>query len=264
MLRNVFTKWLWDARRSVLGWALAVAFVGGGYAAFWPTINTPELLAALENYPQALLEALNYTDITTAAGYLNATVYGLIAAALMIVYGVAAGTRTVAGDEEAGTLDLILAHPVNRGWMALQRFASFLTSLVIIIAALWLVLLIISGPVQLDGISMGQYAAMHLHLLLFGAFFGAVSYALGAATGRKAVAISVGAGVGVLGFIANGIISQVEGMEWIKDFSPFKWLNGANPLKTGVDASDALLMLGLTVLLVAAGTWAFGRRDVAV
>lgn len=263
MARNVLTKWLWDSRRSLLGWALALAFVGGGYAAFWPTINTPALREALDTYPQALLDALNFTDVGTAAGYVNSTV-GLVVSALMVVYGVAAGARTIAGDEQAGTLDLILAHPVSRSRLALQRFGALAVSVAIIALVLWLTLLAIAGPAHLDGISVGRFAALHVHLILFGGFFGALAYAAGAATGRKAVAISGGAGVAVIGFIANGIISQVEGLEWVKEFSPFNWLNGNNPLQNGIEVGDALLMLGLTVGLVAVGTWAFGRRDVAV
>ncbi len=263
MLRNSFTKWLWDARRSVLGWALAIAVVGGGYAAFWPTVDTPELSAALASYPEALLEAINYSDIASPAGYVNSTV-GLVVAALMVVYGVAGGTRTVAGDEEAGTLDLVLAHPLSRARLALERFASFLVSVGIISLALFLAMLALKGPARLEGISVGQFAALHLHLVLFGALFGSLAFAVGAATGRKAPALAVGAGAAVLGFIANGIISQVQGLEWVKGFSPFNWLNGNNPLRNGVDGADALLMLGLTVVLVGAGTWAFGRRDVAV
>ena len=264
MLRSVFTKWLWDARRSVLGWSLAIVLVGGGYTAFWPTVNNPELLAALDSYPRALLEAINYTDITTAAGYLNATVYGLIVAVLLVVYSVSAGTRTIAGDEEAGRLDLILAHPVNRSQLALQRFASFLVSVVIIVGALWLAMLALVGPAQLEGISIAQFGAMHAHLILFAAFFGALAYAAGAATGRKSLAVTIGGGGAVLGYIANGIIPQVEGLEWVQNLSPFHWLNGDNPLRTGVQIGDALLMLGLAAVLVLAGTWVFNRRDVAV
>ena len=63
MLRNSFTKWLRDNRRSVLGWTAAIAGVGGSYAAFWPTIDNPQMRQAMENYPAAVLEALNYTDI---------------------------------------------------------------------------------------------------------------------------------------------------------------------------------------------------------
>ena len=43
MLANPFTKWLWDNRRSVIGWSMAVAAVGGIYAAFWPTFDDPEV-----------------------------------------------------------------------------------------------------------------------------------------------------------------------------------------------------------------------------
>jgi ABC-2 type transport system permease protein len=264
MLRSVFTKWLWDARRSVFAWALAISLVGGLYAAFWPVIDTPEIQDALESYPEGLLDALNYDDISTPAGYLTASVYGLIVAVLMLVYAVSAGTRTIAGDEEAGTLDLIMAHPVSRVRLALQRFASFLVSVVVIAAVFWLVILILIVPAELDGISIWQFAAMHVHLGLFAAFFGALTYAVGAATGRRALALGVGAAVGVLGYFASGIIPQVEGLEWVENLSPFNWLIGGDPLQNGIDVSDSLLMAGLTVILVTAGTWAFNRRDIAV
>jgi ABC-2 type transport system permease protein len=264
MLRNSFTKWLWDHRRSILGWTAALAGLGGMYAAFWTTIDNPAMREALANYPEEIMEALNYTDIATAAGYLNATVYGLVVGILLTVYAISAGTKTIAGDEELGTLDLILAHPISRARLALQRFGAVATTIVIMSVGLLLVLLIIQGPAQLEGISIGDFAAMHIHLLLFGVLYAAVAYAVGAATGRKSLAVGVGAGVVVFGFAANGILNQVDGMEWIEDFSPFEWLNGGTPLESGVQWLDASVMIGLSLLLVAAGTWAFTRRDVAV
>jgi ABC-2 type transport system permease protein len=55
MLRDVFTKTLWDARRSVAGWAVAISAVAATYAAFWPTVNTPQMQQALRNYPEGIL-----------------------------------------------------------------------------------------------------------------------------------------------------------------------------------------------------------------
>ena len=264
MLRNSFTKWLRDNRRSFIGWTVAIAAVGGMYAAFWPTIDNPQMRQALENYPEALLEAMNYTDIATPAGYLNATVYGLIVGLLIIVYSISAGTRILAGDEEAGTLDLILAHPVSRTRLALQRFAAFLVTVVLIGVALLVALMALTGPARLEGISIGGFAAMHLHLILFAGLFGSLAYAVGAATGRRGLAIGTGAGIAVFGFAANGILPQVEGLEWIKGYSPFNWLNGGAPLRNGVQTGNVLIMAGLIVVLVTVGTWAFNRRDVAV
>ncbi|MGB8020782.1 MAG: ABC transporter permease subunit [Candidatus Nanopelagicales bacterium] len=262
-MRNVFTKWLWDHRRSITGWTIAILIAGCGYAAFWPTIDDPELQRFLESYPEALLKALNYTDIATASGYLNATVYGLIMALLLLVYAVSAGTRAIAGDEEAGTLDLVLAHPVSRATVALQRFAAFVTSVLIIVGVFWLGIMVISKPARLTSVPFEGFAAMHLHLAMFATLFGSLAFAVGAATGRRALALGVGAGVGVLSYAASGIIPQVKGLEWVKDYSPFTWLNGSRPLVDGVDPGHIGLMLGLIVAFLAIGTVAFQRRDVA-
>jgi ABC-2 type transport system permease protein len=264
MLRNPLTKWLWDGRRSLLGWTIAVVVLGAGYAAFWPTIDSPAMRDALENYPEALLEALNYTDIATPDGYLTATVYGLVVAILLVVYGVGAGARAIAGDEEAGTLDLVLAHPVSRSRVALQRYTALVVSIVVFNLVLLLSLLAISPAVRLDGITLAEYAAMHAHLVLFSALFAAVSYAVGAAFGSRAVAIAAGAAFGFLGYLANGVLPQVNGLEWTRNLSPFHWLTGGSPLRNGLQAGNLLIMLGLIVLLVVLGTWRFERRDVAV
>jgi ABC-2 type transport system permease protein len=264
MLRDPFTKWLWDGRRWLLGWMAAIAGVGGFYAAFWPTFDNPDIQKFLAEYPKTLLDALNYNDIATPAGYLDATVYGLVVATLSVVFGLSAGARIVAGDEEGGTLDLILAHPVSRGRLALQRFGAFVVGAVGTSLALLVVILVLSGPFRLTGISAGSFAAMHLQLVLFTVFFGAVAYAVGSATGRRGWALGVGAGVAVFAFAANGILPQVEGLEWIRGFSAYDWLNGVSPLEYGLQPWDVTLMIVLSVLLVGIGTWGFCRRDVGV
>ena len=264
MLRNVFTKTLWDARRSLLGWALAISAVAAMYAAFWPSVNTPQMQQALGNYPQGVLEALNYNDLASPAGYLGSSVYGLLVPLLVAVFAIDWGTRAVAGDEEAGTLDLLLAHPVSRTRLALQRFAALITALTLIGALLLLAMLAIAGPAQLQGITATEFAAATAQLALFGACLGALAFAVGAATGRKALALGASAGVAVLAYLANGVFPQLQGLEWTRDLSPWHWYLGGEPLKNGLQAGDALLLLVVTLVLVAAGTLLFNRRDVAV
>lgn len=264
MLRNSFTKWLWDNRRSLLGWTLGIVGVGGFYAAFWPTIDNPAMRDALENYPEALLEAMNFGDVSTPAAYLSASVYGLIVAVLIAVYAIAAGTKVIAGDEEADTLDLVLAHPIGRTSLALQRFAAVLAGIVMISLVLWVVLLALTIPAQLEGISMSGYAAMHLHLVLYAAVFASLTFGFGAATGRKALATGAGAVFAVLGYAANGLLPQVEGLEWTKSLSPFNWLTGGTPLDNGVQWDHILVMVVLVVVFAAIGTWGLRRRDLAV
>lgn len=264
MLRSAYGKWLFDGRRSILGWTIAVAGVGGMYAAFWPTIDNPSMREALEAYPEVILEAMNFQDIATAAGYLNASVYGLVVGVLVLVSAVGAGARAVAGDEESGTLDLVLAHPIPRRRLALERFGAIATTQAVASLGLLVVILLLSRVVGFEGISLLEFLAMHLHLALFGVLYAAIAFAVGAATGRKAVAIGIGAGLGVFGFAADGILNQVDGFEWVEAYSPFEWLNGGSPLQNGVQWLDVLVMAGLSLVFVSAGVWRFRRRDVAV
>jgi ABC-2 type transport system permease protein len=218
----------------------------------------------MASYPKAMLEAFNYNDLATAAGYVGSSVFGLLIPLLVAVFAIAYGTRAVAGDEEAGTLDLLLAHPISRTRTALQRFGALVTALGIIGTVLWLAMLAIIRPAQLDGITAGEFAAATLQLALFGACIGALAFAIGAATGRKAVTIGVTAGVTVLAYLANGVFPQLEGLEWTRDVSFWHWNVGGEPLKNGLQVGDSLLLLGTTAVLVALGTWRFNRRDIAV
>jgi ABC-2 type transport system permease protein len=263
MIRSVYTKWLWDARRSMLGWTLAIVVVGCGYAAFWPTINDPTFAELIENYPSALLEAINYTSITNPAGYLNATVYGLVVAVLMAVFAIAAGTRIIAGEEEAGILDLTLSQPVSRPKVALQRFAALATAVAVMLAVFLLAMLAIAVPAQFDTISVARFVAMHVHLWAFTVLFGALSFAVGAASGRRSLAWGLSGGVAVLAYAASGIIPQAEGLQWVRDYSAFTWLNGNTPLSNGLDPGQVVLMVALSAVFVAVGTLLFARRDIA-
>jgi ABC-2 type transport system permease protein len=68
----------------------------------------------------------------------------------------------------------------------------------------------------------------------------------------------------VIAYLANGVFPQVEGLEWTRDLSPWHWYLGGEPLKHGLQVGGSLLLLAVTVGPVAAGTWRFNRRDVAV
>jgi ABC-2 type transport system permease protein len=79
------------------------------------------MAAALENYPQAIMDALGLEDMVSPAGYLQSTVFGIIGPLLLLIFAGGAGARAIAGDEEAGTLDLLLASTVSQAQVLLQR-----------------------------------------------------------------------------------------------------------------------------------------------
>jgi ABC-2 type transport system permease protein len=263
LLRNVFTKSIWDARRSLLGWTIAIVAIGGMYAAFWPSMHNPELARAMEAYPKAIKDALDI-DMLTAAGYLRGSVYGLLVPFLVAAFAIAVGTRAVAADEEAGTLDLVLAHPVSRVTLAWQRFAGVVVQLAVVCLGLFVVMVALRRPAGLDGVSVGEFAATNLQLALFGLAFGALAFAIGAATGSRSAATWGSATVVVLAYVAKAVLPQIEGLAWARNLSPFHWFIGGDPLSNGLQVGHSLLLLAMAAVLAVAGTYAFTRRDVAV
>ena len=91
---------------------------------------------------------------------------------------------------------------------------------------LWLAMLAIAGPAELEGITAAELAAATTQLVLFGACLGALAFAVGAATGRKALALGISAGVAVLAYLASGFFPQVEGLEWTRQVSRWHWVPG--------------------------------------
>jgi len=99
LLRNVFTKTLRDHRRALVAWALGTAAVAAMYASFYPQITGGAMADMVANFPQALRDAFRLDDMSSAAGYLQSTTFGLLVPLLIMIYGIATGTRTPGGDQ---------------------------------------------------------------------------------------------------------------------------------------------------------------------
>jgi beta-exotoxin I transport system permease protein len=264
MLRSVFGKTLWDQRRSLLGWAIGITAVGAFYASFYPLVNTPEMIQALESYPSGMLEALGMTDATSVPGYLGSTTFGLLGPTLVIVFAAAIGGSAIAGEEESGRLDLTLAHPVSRWSVLMQRFAAIGVAMLGVCLVLAAVLLAISGPFGLGEVAPANMVAASVQLAAFGVLFGGLALAAGAATGRRSVAFALVAIVGVVGYFGNNLGPTIEGLGWLRDVSPYRYFSGGEPLRNGFQLADTMVLLAVSVLLVAIGGLRFDRRDVAV
>ncbi len=264
LLRSVFGKTLRDARRSILGWIVAITAVGAFYAAFFPTVNTPEMAQALEAYPEGLLDAIGFTDITSAAGYVGSTTFGILGPILTLIFAAVLAGGAIAGDEEDGRLDLVLAHPVSRWSVLVQRFGAIVVAMVAAGIVLAIALIAISGPAQIDDISAANFFAAGFQLALLGIVFSALAMGIGAATGRRVAVNAAIAIVGIGGYLANTLAPTVEGIEWLQSLSPFFYALGGAPLRNGLQVGDAVVLIVASVVLVAIGGYLFDRRDIAV
>jgi ABC-2 type transport system permease protein len=264
LLRSVFGKMLLEQRRGIVAWCIGLAAIGALYAGFYPLIRGPEYEELLKLWPPQLLEALGFADIASAGGYLEASTFGLLGAIVMIVYASWLGSRAIAGDEESDRLDLVLAHPVSRWRVYLERLAAMLMALIAAPLVLLVVLLVIRGPAELGSISPANLAAGTVHLASFGIFFGAVALGIGGVSGRRSAVFAAIAIAGLGGYIANALAALVDGLDWVRRLSPFFYNMGNRPLSHGLQPVDVAVLLGAAALLLLIGGLRFDRRDIAV
>lgn len=261
---TVFRKYLTDNRRGFLGWALAIMAVTAMYSGLWPVLgDNPGLSNAINGFPQAMRDAFHLNDYGTAPGYFASSVFGLVVPVLVAVFAVAAGTRAIAGDEEAGTLDLIAAHPVGRVRLALSRYLAVVAAIVGSGAVLLVVELAIRTPAKFSSISMLNLTAISVQLVLFGICFASIAFGIGAYTGRRMYAIIGGAYLVVAAYLCDSFLPQIKGLGWLQDISPFNWYLGGEPLKNGFQWGHCTLLVGLAIVFAVFGIWGFNRRDVA-
>lgn len=260
MLPDVYTRTLVDNRRGLIAWAVGTAAIGLMYAAFYPQVSAGGTAEMVESYPEAMREALRLDDFASAAGYLGSTVFGLLLPLLMMAFGVTFGARAVAGDEESGYLDLLLAHPLRRMSLAVQRFAGLVTGAIAIAALVFLGMLAVRPAADLDEVGVGRLAAQCVQLALLGITFGALAIGLGAALGKRVPALATAAGLGVLTYVL-GNLAGVIGADWLKYLSPFHYYIGAEPLRNGMPWADAAVLVVVALVLVTTGFLRFQRRD---
>lgn len=264
MLRDVMRKTLRDQRRSYLAWAVSVVLLVAMYVSLWPSVrDQPSVGDFIQQMPEALrnLFAMAGADMTTAVGYIKIELLSFMGPILVLLYAILAGSGAVAGEEDRRTLDLLLASPVPRWRIVLDKAAAMVLGTLGLVALL-LVSILIEGRAVAMVLPADKVAAAMLHLGLLGLVFGALALAIGAGTGRVGLSRGVPAFVAVVAYIVNGLGGFVDWLQPFQKWSPFFQYAGHDPLRTGV--SGPALMVAVVTVLVLAGlaAWAFERRDV--
>ncbi|RNL84789.1 ABC transporter permease subunit [Halostreptopolyspora alba] len=265
MPRNVFGKYLRDNLRALLGWMVAVAAVTLLYSAFWPSMadSAEAMDEFMATFPSGVLEAMGWQDLTSAEGYLNSTVFALLMPILMVVAAIVIGTRAIAGDEEDGGLELVLAHPVGRVSVLVQRFAAVVVFIAALGFASFLTLAVFAPTLDID-IAVGYLLAATSMTTLVALCYGSLALAVGAVTGRRGLALTTGALFAVIGYVGNTFALQVSELEWLRFLSAFYYALDPNPLANGFDAGFTAILIAVPLALLVIAATTFTRRDVAV
>jgi ABC-2 type transport system permease protein len=263
-LGAVWSKTIRDQRRSLLWWSVAVALVVLMYSAFYPSIvdNAAQFNEYMKNLPKAVRDLLGGSDITSPEGYLMSEIFSFMGPVLLMVYSIGAGSRAIAGEEEQGTLDLLLSTPVRRRVVVSDKFVAMTLGTLLLAVTMWLATAI-AGPAFDLTVPVDHLAAAYLNLFLMTLGFGAIALAVGSATGSKGLAIGVAAGTALATFLLKTFASTVEWLRPFRVLSPFWYYTGHDPLRNGFHPGDPIALASISIVALAVALVTFERRDLS-
>lgn len=248
-----------DARASIGGVAFALFAIAALVAGLYPMYRdqlTDEL------FPEELRRFFgDVASIATPEGYYVSQHFAY-APMLAAVVGLIAGSAAVAGEEAAGTLDLLLAQPVRRSRLLLEKAAGI--GLGIAAAALGSLLgFLVLAPWVDIGLALGPAAAAHLHMVHQAALFSAAAIAGSAWLPTRAQAGLAGAAVMIAAWVAVGLGAAIETLSVLRDVSPFGWVDYEAVLRGDPWEWEGIVLDAvLTGALLALACWGFERRDI--
>ena len=260
--RSVFLKTLRDYRIAILGWGVGMGLtIVSPMASVATLISTPAQREALASLAAQFAWNADPVAADTVGGY--ATFKIGVFAFIACIWPLLAASRMLRGEEDRGSLDVLLSAPRTRLAVAVQK-----------LAAMWVALLaigLISGVIAyLGGLGFkGEFSLVDgllwgLNLALICMVFGGIAILISQFTQERGPAAgATGALLGV--FIVMDMFHRVfPNTDWISRLSPIYYYNLSKPLipSYGTSAGGMLVMLAVAIVLSAAAVWLFARRDV--
>ena len=253
-----------DRRGSLIWWAVGIILYTAMIMAVWPMIDGNEEFQDLaESYPDALKAMMGGPDafdaFTTPAGFLDTYLYSMILPFILVGLAVAIGAALLGGDEEDGKLELLLSYPVTRSSVVMQK-QSAMDIAVLGVGVLVVVLIWVMGSLVGLPVGIGALLAATLGTVLFALLHGQLAMLAGAVTGRRGIALGIGWGVALGGYLLNVLSGIDDSLGWLRWLSPLHYATADTPLTNGVPV-EYLVLLGALLVTFAATLAVFRRHD---
>jgi len=258
MFRSIWSKSLRDYWVAILGWGIGLALFG----AIDFAESTPTTLATFGSLAQFLRFLGDPYQIQTPEGFITVRIMELFVPLAISFWPILAGARLVRGEEERGSMDVLLATPQSRAHLLLSKLSALLIALLLI--GLLFALGLLAGQARLEGhadVVRALLAGLNLSLLAF--FFGCLALLFSQFTTSRAVSSGWTSGLLLLSVLLDSTGRLLNG-SWVQYLSPFYYYNLNRPLIPSFPDQPlaAVLLASLAVLCVGASLILFARRDI--
>jgi ABC-2 type transport system permease protein len=261
---TVFRYTLLRLRGQIIGWGLALAALALLVASLYDAAlqMRAQLEQLLDTLPSELMMFVGGVDrVFSPAGFLDTRFFSIMPL-LLGVFAVIFGSGLIAGDEENGTLDLILAHPVRRFDLIAGRWLAFCVALLGILAMAWLGLIIASSftLIKFGGLDMALPFISLFGILIW---FGGLALLLSMIVPSRRLAASLTGLILAASYFITTFAHISPNLIGLAQWSPLTYYQGGGALE-GFNTGDFLGLLFMSLVFMASAMWLFQRRNIRI
>ena len=262
ILRHSFLRSLGQ----VLGWGIALALLGVYAIMIHDSFVEPETQKQYQqliaNYPPELMSFFgDMNDLFSAGGYLNMVFFSYMPI-IIGIFSITSNAAMLAGDEEKGTLDLVLAHPVSRAGLFGGRLIALTLATIAILGLTWAGFIIPLSQTSLEATPI-EIAYAFLSLFAIMMFFGMLALLLSMLLPSQRLAAMTSGLLLVVSYFITSLGRLNEKLADTERLLPLHYYQGGYAV-SGMNWNWFAGLLGMALLFALLAWWRFERRDIRV
>ena len=218
--------------------------------------------AYVESLPPAIQEGfIGSASFNTVEGFLSTEMYQFLWLLLLGLYMAYSAGSVIAGDVESDRMDMLLATPVSRSRLVVEKYLALLVPILVVNLVTPFVVYV--GLLAIDEtIDVVSLFAVHLLAIPYLLACASVGLLLSVLVSRASLAQRGGMGT-VFGLFMLDTVTSNTDFDWLGVLSPTRYYSPVEILGEGTyDVAGALLLLAATVGLVLVSVVVFERRDI--
>lgn len=252
---------LQNRRRSMIWYAVGMGLYMLVIVVLYPSFKHSTELNKLTqgNSPLAALFGATGT-LTSPAGWMNVNAYANFLPLIMLLLTIGYGAGAIAGQDEDGTLGLLVVLPVARERILVQKIVAMVAQALIL--AVTVAVCVYIGRAFQVALAPGHVATATLAVLALGVDLGLIALALGAATGSRGTAIGITSAIAAVCYLISSLAPVVHWIKPLRFASLFYWSVGNDQLAKGAALGSFVVFTAVAIVAAIAARAAFSRLDV--
>lgn len=248
--------------KATIGWGIGLILFGALYISVFPEVE--EAMATIADIP--IYEAMGMS-LGSFEEYIGSVVLQFLPI-LLGVFGVMTGTRIFIGEEDDGTLELILAQPVSRIQIVLAKVISIGVSLfaILVIAGAGDAVILAGIKNSVDAsVNPGELFAAVLAGWPISMAIASVSVFLSTFVPKRRIASMTATVLLIASYFGMTLTGMVSSLEKVRFLSIFTYYDTSlRAFTDGQSFGDVATLIGIIVVFVGGALLSFNHRNVTV